>query len=213
MNEQPKGPPKIDLEEILSGVGESTDAEVEMEGLEVVDMESTPTAQGLVRKDAGQSRVALEELEARHLRLRADFDNYRRRVDRDKTEFSRQAAAGVIRDLLPFLDNLDLALQEGGESDPQAFREGVALIHRQVLQVLQEAGLEPIESLGSVFDPRCHQAVDRQTTEEYPDQTVMNELQKGYWFQGKLLRPALVRVAYHPEAPPGDDATKLDKDD
>ncbi len=212
MNEEPKGPPKIDVEEILSAAGESTDAAVEVEDLEVVGMEPAPSARGSARQSAVQAKADLEDMEARHLRLRADFDNYRKRVERDQTELSRQAAAGIIRDLLPFLDNLERALQESEESQAQTFRDGVALIHRQVMQVLQGAGLEPVESLGLPFDQKCHQAVERHTTDDYPNQTVMDELQKGYWFQGKLLRPALVRVAIKPETPAEDDPDKLDGD-
>jgi len=211
MNEEPKGPPKIDMEEILSAASDSTDLEVE--GLEVVGMEPPASAQGFVPESTPDARVELEEMEARHLRLRADFDNYRKRVDREKAEFSRHAAAALIRDLLPFLDNLERALEEDSASGKQGFREGVVLIHRQALQVLLDAGLEPVESLGLAFNPECHQAVERHTTDDYPDQTVMDELQKGYWFQGKLLRPAMVRVAFHPEAPPGGDLDKLDRDD
>jgi molecular chaperone GrpE len=207
MSEEPKGPPKIDLEEILSATGESSDA-VEVEGLEVVGMEPAASARGSARQSAVQAKVDLEDMEARHLRMRADFDNYRKRVERDQTELSRQAAAGIIRDLLPFLDNLERALQESEESQAQAFRDGVALIYRQVMQVLQAAGLEPVECLGLPFDPESHQAVERHTSSDYPDQTVMDELQKGYWFQGKLLRPALVRVAFQPETPTEDDPEK-----
>lgn len=212
MNEEPKGPPKIDVEEILSAAGESADAAVEVDSLEVVGMEPAPSARGSARQLALRAKVELEEIEARHLRLRADFDNYRKRVEREQTELSRQAAAGIIRDLLPFLDNLERALQEGDESEAP-FRDGVALIHRQVMQVLQGAGLEPVEALGLPFDPKCHQAVERHTTEDYPDQTVMDELQKGYWFQGKLLRPAMVRVAFQAKAHPEGDLDKLDRDD
>jgi molecular chaperone GrpE len=199
MNEEPKGPPKIDVEEILSADRKSTDGGMEVEGLEVVGMEPASSAPESERNSSVQERVDLEEMEARHLRLRADFDNYRKRVDREKTEFSRQAAAGLIRDLLPFLDNLERALQESPESEEPALRAGVALIHRQVMQVLQGAGLEPVEAVGLPFDPECHQAVERHTADDYPDQTVTEEFQKGYWFQGKLLRPAMVRVAFRSE--------------
>ena len=199
MNEEPKGPPKIDVEEILSEDSQSTDGGVEVEGLEVVGMEPAPSAPRSASTSGLPAKSELEEMEARHLRLRADFDNYRKRVDREKKEFSRQAAARIIRDLLPFLDNLERAVPESAAS---AVGDGVALIHRQVMQVLQGAGLEPVECLGLPFDPKCHHAVERQTTDDYPDQTVMDELQKGYWFQGKLLRPAMVRVAFRPEAHP-----------
>ncbi len=213
MSDEPKGPAKIDLAEILSAGGESSDTAVEVEGLEVVGMEPAPSAQGSTRQSALRTKVDLEEMEARHLRLRADFENYRKRVERDQTELSRQAGAGIIGKLLPFLDNLERALQESEESPAQALRDGVALIHRQVMQVLQGAGLEPVESQGRPFDPKCHQAVERHTSTDYPDQTVMDELQKGYWFQGKLLRPALVRVAFQPKTPTEGDLDKLDRDD
>lgn len=199
MSEEPKGPPKIDVEEILSQEA-SMDEALQAEDLEVVGMEPRAVGRPEPEEGAPPGIEQLADLQERHLRLRADFDNYRKRVEREKAAFSRRAAADLLRELLPVLDNLERALGEGRGEDGGAFREGVALIYRQAMEVLRRAGLEPIDAVGNPFDPNCHEAMERRATEEYPDQTVMEELQKGYRFQGQLLRPALVRVACRPDA-------------
>jgi molecular chaperone GrpE len=104
----------------------------------------------------------------------------------------------LIREILPVLDNLERALGPEGEGDP--FREGVALIYRQLRDCLQRAGVEPIEAIGNPFDPVYHEAVVTERTDRFDQNMVMEEIQRGYMLKGRVLRPALVKVAVKPEA-------------
>ncbi len=217
MTEEPKGPPKIDLADILSEaeMDAGPGSVREVDELQVVGM--APAAvppRGQDAKAAAES-TELEELKERHLRLHADFENFRKRVDREKAELTRIAGADLLRQFLPVLDSLERAIREAGEAGEadeggeSGIREGLLLIHRQAMEFLHRAGLEPIEAAGKPFDPEFHEAVERQTTSDYPHHTVIDELQKGYKFQGKLLRAAMVRVAYRP----GDDSPDDSRED
>jgi molecular chaperone GrpE len=128
------------------------------------------------------------------LRKQAEFDNFRKRGERDREEFRQQATVEMIRELLPVLDNLDraLATREGGET---SIREGVGLIRQQILDVLKKAGVAPLEALGQVFDPRVHEAVDVQDVPGCEKGVVLEEVRRGYALNDRLLRPAMVKVA------------------
>jgi len=152
----------------------------------------------------------------RYLRVMADFDNYRRRTQREKEELAQYASMKLIGELLPVLDNFERALQTVGKADRQetanaegqpdgapagaaqteyeAFRKGVEMIYRQLRQVLEADGLKAMEPVGQPFDPNVHQAVMRVPSDEYEEGTVVEVLQTGYWFKDKVLRPALVKV-------------------
>jgi molecular chaperone GrpE len=133
------------------------------------------------------------EAEERLLRLRAEFDNYRRRVERERADFLQYAAADLVRQVLPVLDDFERALKH--ETADRDYAKGVDLIFQRFSEALKKMGLEPIESAGQMFDPNVHQAVQRVETDEAEDQTILEEFQKGYNFRGKLLRPAMVKVA------------------
>jgi len=126
-------------------------------------------------------------------RLQAEFDNARKRATRDQQEFREFAAADVIRSFLPVLDSFERALKAGGNSSH--FRAGVELIYRQFQDALQKIGVQPIAAMGQAFDPRIHEAVEMVDTSEVPDHHVFDELQRGYKYKERLLRPAMVRVA------------------
>ena len=132
----------------------------------------------------------------RLLRTRAEFDNARRRTERERSEFLQFAAMDLIRDLLPVLDDFERALKV--ETADRNYAKGVELIYQRLYDTLKKLGLEPIETAGRPFDPNLHQAVERVETEEAEDQSVLGEFQKGYNFKGKLLRPAMVKVAVKP---------------
>ena len=201
MTEEPKGPPKIDLEEILSGAEEG-DSGLGADAVEVVGLptsEGAPAPAEVEDAPVPADETADTDVEERILRLRADFDNYRKRVEREKADYGRRAAGELVRELLPVLDNLERALEEQSGGEDSAFRQGVELIHRQAMEVLTRAGLQPVDSMGKPFDPNTQEAVDREATPDVPDGTVIGELQKGYLYQGQLLRPAMVRVSYRPE--------------
>jgi len=131
------------------------------------------------------------------LRLRADFDNFKRRVDREREATERQAAASLLKRLLPILDNFEraIAAESGNGDDAGSFRDGVVLIFRHLLDELRRVGLKPIDTLGQTFDPNVHEAVATELDSGLPSQTIVEELQRGYLLHNRVLRPALVKVA------------------
>jgi len=137
--------------------------------------------------------VQEEDFRDRYLRTLADFENFRKRAEREKDDFRRYALVGVIRDLLPVIDNFDRALEHAEEGDE--FHKGVALIYKQLFDVLQRHGLKTISESGVRFDPNIHEAVVREEDPSVPSHTVVAVLQKGYFLHDRLLRPAMVRVA------------------
>ena len=154
------------------------------EPAEQPDAQADPQAELRREKDALQDRL---------LRTAAEFDNYRKRVDRERRDLAEYTAAEVIRELLPIVDNLERALGAAGEGD--SLRKGVELIHKQMLDILRKRGVKPIEALGADFDPNFHQAVVHEASSEHREGEVMEELQRGYMLGDRLLRPAMVKVA------------------
>ncbi|MEO8594509.1 MAG: nucleotide exchange factor GrpE [Candidatus Solibacter sp.] len=136
------------------------------------------------------------ELQERLLRARAEFDNARRRNDRERQEYLQYAAMDLVREILPVLDDFERALKV--ETADRNYAKGVELIYQRMADTLKKVGLEPIETAGQAFDPNLHQAVERVQTEEAEDQAILGEFQRGYNFKGKLLRPAMVKVAVRP---------------
>lgn len=143
--------------------------------------------------DLGQLRQTL-------LRRQADFDNYRKRVEKERSEDSKRAAARVIEALIPVIDDFEHALAAQVETQCESFRRGFELIYKQLLDSVAKLGTERIEPIGKLFDPHLHQAVDRMETAEYQDGTIVQVLHPGYLFDGRVLRPAMVRVAVTPFA-------------
>ena len=144
-------------------------------------------------------RAERDALLDRLARLQAEFDNARKRAVREQQEFREFAAADVIKNFLPILDSLERALKAGDNSNSNSnsndFRNGIELIYRQFQDALQKIGVQPIMSVGQPFDPRVHEAVEMVDTTEVPDHHVLDELQRGYKYKERLLRPAMVRVA------------------
>jgi molecular chaperone GrpE len=136
-----------------------------------------------------------DNLQDRLLRTAAEFDNYRKRVDRERREQAESAAAGLLVEILPVVDNLERALQAPSGPEAAGYRAGVELILRQLIDMLRKRGVTPIEALGADFDPRFHQAVSQDTSDAHRDGEVMEELQRGYMLGDRLLRPAMVKVA------------------
>lgn len=130
------------------------------------------------------------------LRKSAEFDNFRKRVDRDRQMVSESAAADLLADLLPLVDDLERALAaDPGTEDAEAYRRGVELIHKQLLELLRKRGVRPIEALGADFDPYYHQAVAHEALEGRRDGEVIEEFRRGYMLGDRLLRPSMVKVA------------------
>jgi len=124
--------------------------------------------------EVAKLKAEVEHLREMYLRKLAEFDNYRKRTDRERQELKRTAAEGLVAELLPVLDNFERAVQHAEESDPGAFREGVAMIARQFADLLQRAGLEAIDPSSDRFDPERHEAVQRIEGSEYPPGTVVS---------------------------------------
>jgi molecular chaperone GrpE len=141
-----------------------------------------------------------EELRNTLLRRQADFDNYRKRIERERHEESRRAKAHLIEHLLPVLDTFERALVAHDDSAYADYKKGFELIYRQLWDALAKQGLERIDALGKTFDPHVHQAIERVETDEHADGAVIEVLQPGYIFHGRVLRPATVRVAAAPAA-------------
>lgn len=134
-------------------------------------------------------------LQDRLLRTAAEFDNYRKRVERDRKDQAEAAMADALEDLLPIMDDLERALQAPAGDGADAYRKGVELIHRQMDNLLRKRGVKPIEAVGLDFDPRFHQAVIHETSSDHREGEVMEELRRGYMLGDRLLRPAMVKVA------------------
>lgn len=144
-----------------------------------------------------QAEVYLDQLR----RLQADFTNYRRRMMEEQSRWRQDAEAELARALLPVVDNLERALAAGGDASHPVV-QGVAMVHRQFLDVLRQAGVEPMDAEGQPFDPHRHEAVARVETADHPDGTVIEVFQRGYLYRGRTLRPAMVKVAVAPAGAP-----------
>ena len=136
------------------------------------------------------------EMQDRLLYARAEFDNARRRAERERSEYLQYAAMDLVRELLPMLDDFERALKV--ETADANYAKGIGLIYNRLFETLRKMGLEPLETAGRKFDPNLHQAIERVHTEDVEDQAILGEFQRGYNFKGKLLRPAMVRVAVRP---------------
>jgi molecular chaperone GrpE len=152
-----------------------------------------------LQEDPENVRRERDDYRDRLLRATAEFDNYRKRVERDRAQLADFATAEILRDVLPVIDDLERALAATPASDTAApvagYRAGVELIHRQVLELLRKRKVTPIEALGADFDPNVHQAVTQEPSATHRDGEVIEELRRGYMLGDRLLRPAMVKVA------------------
>jgi molecular chaperone GrpE len=149
---------------------------------------------------AERDRLAAEKAEwhDRALRTQAEFQNFRRRVEKERVDLLDYASTEAVRPLLPVLDDFERALKT--ESADKEFAKGMDLIYQRLFDALKKLGLEPIESQGKPFDPHLHHAIETVETGDAPDHTVLDEFQRGYNFKGKLLRAAMVKVAVTPNS-------------
>jgi molecular chaperone GrpE len=181
---------------VIEDTGESVEQieqEMEMAAHEAAGDDSSDAIPAAVPSGEPTLQDEVRRLNDRYLRTLADFENYRKRVDREKADFFRHALANTFRDLIPVLDNFDRALEHAEEGDD--FHKGVLLIYKQLFDVLEKAGLRSIDQSGVPFDPNIHEAVVREDNPSVPSHTVVAILQKGYFLHDRLLRPAMVKVA------------------
>lgn len=153
---------------------------------------ATVTAEDILKKALTERDLLYDRL----ARQQADFENLRKRTEREKQEFREYAVADTLRSLLPILDNFNLALRVQGSTDD--LRKGVELIRKQMEDTLTRLGLQPVPALGEPFDPHVHEAIEVVESAKAKDNHVVEELQPGYRFKERLLRPAMVRVARNP---------------
>ncbi len=184
------------LDEMQQEIDEAS-AETEAEEAESPDGAEVDEAAETEASDEAQQleklTADLKEKEERVLRLQADFENFRRRTAKEKEELSAVVTQGILKDMLPLLDNFERAMAAEAK-DGEAFQKGVEMIFTQFGEVLKKNGLEKIETEGQKFDPNFHQAVMRVQNEELEDDDIAQELQKGYMVKGRVIRPSMVQV-------------------
>jgi molecular chaperone GrpE len=150
------------------------------------------------RRDLEESKKQAEEAADRLLRAYADLENAKKRLAREKEDFVRFANEKLMRELLPILDNFDRALvhtEPGLEDSAASLKEGILLMRRQFADFLSRHGVKRVEAVGKKFDPHLHEALGHVESSEYPDETVLEEIEAGYQLEGRLLRPAKVRIS------------------
>jgi molecular chaperone GrpE len=177
----------------------------EMEGDPVTEAEILQAAEQVegAPEESGVATVTLAEFEQvkqerdqlldRMARMQAEFDNARKRDAKERSEFREFAVGSSVEQILPVLDNFQLAMKAQGS--PEQFRAGVELILRQMEEAMKQLGVQTVETVGTQFDPRFHEALGSIETTEYPDHQVLEEVRAGYRIKERLLRPALVRIA------------------
>ncbi|HKS43391.1 MAG TPA: nucleotide exchange factor GrpE [Blastocatellia bacterium] len=197
-NDEPKEIPILIVDENEDEQAEETNSPEDQEK-EQPQQQQDPLAALQAQIDTmTQERATLYD---QLLRRQAEFENYRRRVDRERSETYTRARAEVLLELLPVIDNFERALAslENSGGDAESLRHGVELIHKQFKDALTKFGLEPVESVGQTFDPHVHEAVTIEPTDKHKENTIIEEFQRGYKLGEKLLRPAKVKVASSPE--------------
>ncbi|MEW6448779.1 MAG: nucleotide exchange factor GrpE [Bacillota bacterium] len=187
--------------------GEAADTPLETENIpggaealpgggEAAEAEAMPPEERIRHLEAALSEAEkkTEEYYQQLLRLRADFENFRRRINKEREEFLHFAGEALVTALLPVLDDFELALKSPGEHLTD-FLAGVEMIYRRLTEILNREGLAVIPTEGEEFNPTCHEAVAFEARGENPPNAILEELRRGYTFRGKVVRPALVKVA------------------
>jgi molecular chaperone GrpE len=183
----------------LAGAADGEAGDIEILGFEGEADVVEPAARAATSPPAAAEdgddrlRTELRAAEDRYVRLRADFDNFRKRSEREREEVLRYVLVEPLRALLPVVDNLERALTAQGSLED--LRRGVEMIARQIGETLRKLGLSEVPAVGERFDPRMHEAVMREESDTVEAPTVIAEFQRGYWLHDRLLRPAMVRVA------------------
>ena len=202
--DEPTSPNPVDTEEA---------ADVSEEhGLEAVPVEPEDET-GLAVEESEPSEVEalrseLEQVRDLLRRKQAEFDNYRKRIEREQKEFVVYATAELVLEILPVLDNLERALESTEGGSQEQIREGVEIIYRQFHETLKKAGLRQVDALGADFDPHVHEAVARVDSTDHREGEVLEVLQKGYFLKDRLLRPAMVKVGHNPSLGESDEESE-----
>jgi len=137
-----------------------------------------------------------KELFNQLLRLKAEFENFRKRTEKNKENYIKFAEEGLIQQLLPVMDNLERAIHSAhNHKDFDSFKQGVIMIQKQLKEILVKSGVADIKAVGEKFDPQKHEIVSEEEDDGHPEETIVEELQKGYTLAGKVIRPAMVKVS------------------
>ncbi len=155
----------------------------------------------------------LEDVKELVRRKQAEFENFRKRVERERLDFVKHASCELVTEILPVLDNLERALMAPDTGNEDRLREGIEITRRQFRDILTKAGLKDVEALGQEFDPHVHEAVGRVESSEHREGEILEVYQKGYFFKDRLLRPALVNVAQQPTPDSGDKASSSETEE
>jgi molecular chaperone GrpE len=202
------GTGEIEYIEYLGDAGEGGDDDFDPPVRPMAVPEPAPQATADASIELSEAQSQIETLTREKsmiydqlLRRQAEFENFRKRFDRERAEIYQRTRAEVLLELLPVLDNFERALVslETSGDDPEALHQGVALIHKQLKDAVTKMGLQPVESIGKSFDPNVHEAITVEPTDEHEENTIIEEFQRGYKLGDRLLRPARVKVAGTPE--------------
>lgn len=164
------------------------------------------TAITLYQGKIAELESELAETRDKYLRLAADFDNFKKRVRQEQLDTIQHASAELISRLLPVMDDLQSVLEHKPRDIDESWVKGLELSVRKLEEALGTHGLQPIEAVGSRFDPQMHEAIGHEESTEHPEDTVVSELRRGYRIRNRVVRPALVKVARPPALPPEDDS-------
>ncbi len=188
------------IDEIIEDSAE-TELDLEEEEAKEKDAETLEKEVAALRDQLEEKTREAEEYHNKFLRSRADFENYKKRVEKEKKEIREFANDTLIKELLTVIDNLERALSHiNAENEFESLKEGVELTLSQMFSILKKFDLEQISAGGQKFDPNLHEALGHEESDDYEPETVMKELQKGYTLKGRLLRPARVIVSKEPKA-------------
>lgn len=191
---QPPAAEQAAAELTPAGEGKPSEPEARADSAQVQDPAALLASLAAERDQLARERDEYYDL---LLRRSAEFENYRKRIERERRELAELAGMEAVRELLPILDDFERALK--AETSDREYAKGIELIYQRLMEVLKKLGLEPIASQGEKFDPYQHEAVEMTPSDEFEDHTVIEEYRRGYNFRGRLLRPAMVKVAVKPE--------------
>ena len=185
-----------EMEEEVKETAEAEETEAAEETSESEENTADEAAEEVLEEPAEEADGKLQEAVERYQRLFAEFDNFRKRTDKEKAARYDMGAKDVIEKILPVLDNFELALKNvPDDKEASAFAEGMEMIHKQFVKVLEDLGVTPIEAVGKEFDPAFHNAVMHMDDEEAGDNIVVEEFQKGYMYKEHVVRYSMVKVA------------------
>lgn len=178
---------KLENEQVEAETVLETDEPVEQVEQDDETIESDQDTLAMVKQES-------EENYQRYLRIQADFENFRKRSRKEREDLLKYASQSLAEGLLPAVDNLERALAAENVGDGETLLQGVDMVYRQIMQVLEQEGVVPIEAVGKPFDPQVHQAVMKEEDPDEESGVVLQELQKGYMLNDRVLRPSMVKV-------------------